>query len=85
MCREQQERLEAFDKLPPSQYGINLKEESMSSAGIIIGELLVGVITIFAEKAKAAGMKDEEIKNMLFDVLAQVIDTKPEDLPTGPR
>lgn len=57
----------------------------MSSTAIIIGEVLVGIITIIAERAKAAGMTDEQVKDMLFDAMAKVLDSKPEDLPTGPR
>lgn len=52
------------------------------SAGIIIGEALVFVIQAIAEKAKAAGLTDEQVRDMLFDAMGQVLDTKPEDLPT---
>lgn len=52
------------------------------SVGIIIGEALVFVIQAIAEKAKASGLTDEQVKDLLFDAMGQVLDTKPEDLPT---
>lgn len=57
----------------------------MSSTAIIIGEVLVGVITIIAERAKAAGMTEEQVRDMLFDAMGKVLDSKPEDLPTSQR
>ena len=55
----------------------------MSAESIIIGELLVGILAIFAEKAKAAGIADEEIGKMISEAKAKVLATKPEDLPDG--
>jgi hypothetical protein len=53
-----------------------------SAAAVIIGEVLVGVIQIIAERAKAAGMTAEQVREVLADSYQKVLDTKPEDLPT---
>ena len=55
----------------------------MGAEIIIIGELLASILTIFAEKAKAAGIADEEIGRMISEAKAKALATKPEDLPDG--
>lgn len=77
--------LEALDKKPPMEYGIHLEDKPMGAEGVIIGEIVVAIMQMLAEKARVAGMKEEEVRNMMLNALGQVLDTKPEDLPTGPR
>ena len=55
----------------------------MSTEAVIIGEIMVAVLTVLSEKAKAAGIADEEISKMISDAKAKVLATKPEDLPDG--
>jgi hypothetical protein len=54
----------------------------MSVEAILIGEILSGILCIFVEKLKAAGVKEEEIEGMLLDMIVKVRETKPEQLPS---
>lgn len=53
----------------------------MSGEAIIIGEILVGIIQLFAIKAKVAGMTAEQVNKMIDEAVAKVKASKPEDLP----
>jgi hypothetical protein len=53
----------------------------MSVEAILIGEILSGVLCVFVERLRAAGVKEEEIEGMLLDMIVKVRETKPEDLP----
>ena len=54
-----------------------------SAEALIISEVLVGVLTVFKEKAIAAGIAANEVDRMIAESVAQVWATKPEDLPDG--
>jgi|MudIll2142460700_1097286.scaffolds.fasta_scaffold38865_6 hypothetical protein len=53
----------------------------MSAEAILIGEILSGILCVFVERLRAAGVKEEEIEGMLLDMIVKVRETKPEDLP----
>jgi hypothetical protein len=55
----------------------------MSAESVVIGELLTAVLIVFAEKAKAAGIEDEELDRLISTAKAKVLATKPADLPDG--
>ena len=54
-----------------------------SAEALIISEVLVGVLTVFKEKAIAAGIAADEVNRMIAESVAEVWATKPEDLPDG--
>lgn len=53
----------------------------MSADAIIIGEILSGILCVFVERLRAAGVKEEEIEGMLLDMTVKVRESKPEQLP----
>lgn len=53
----------------------------MSAEAILIGEILSGILCVFVERLRAAGVKEEEIEGMLLDMVVKVRESKPEDLP----
>jgi len=54
-----------------------------SAEAVVLGEVLVGVLAVFREKAIAAGVAADEVERMIADSVAKVQATKPEDLPDG--
>ena len=53
----------------------------MSAEVILIGEILSGILCIFVERLRAAGVKEEEIEGLLLDMVVKVRESKPEQLP----
>ena len=54
-----------------------------STEALILSEVLVGVLTVFKEKAIAAGIEAEEVNKMIAESVSEVWATDPANLPDG--